>query len=114
MIESSHIWGDRGGWYKMASIPYKSMPFYPPPSFSNTPRTKAGSLSSPTLSFFYTDNPLTGIRRYHKKCKSESIQARDNVSSFSLWCMLYEVPPVLILSADDVVMGRNAASVVRY
>jgi len=56
--------------------------------------------------------PPPGIRRYHKKCKSESIQARDNVSSFSLWCMLYEVPPVLILSADDVVMGRNAASVV--
>ncbi|KAL5263232.1 hypothetical protein ACHWQZ_G008573 [Mnemiopsis leidyi] len=56
--------------------------------------------------------PPPGIRRYHKKCRPESIQARDNVSSFSLWCMLYEVPPVLILSADDVVMGRNTASII--
>ena len=59
-----------------------------------------------------TDSPPVGVGRFHKRCVAESIQARDNIASFCAWCMLYEVPPVLILSPEDVSLNRNTPALV--
>ena len=56
--------------------------------------------------------PPPGVRRYHQRCLPDSIQARDNVASFCTWCMVYEIPPVLILSPEDVSLNRNTPALV--